>query len=74
MKDKVVPPSQAEAMFDAVKAKGLPVACVYFEQEGHGFRQAASIKRSLDAELYFYAKVFRFEPAERIEPVQIENL
>ena len=74
MKDKVVPPSQAEAMFDAVKAKGLPVACVYFEQEGHGFRQAASIKRALDAELYFYAKVFRFEPAERIEPVQIENL
>ncbi len=52
----------------------MPVACVYFEQEGHGFRQAASIKRALDAELYFYAKVFRFEPAERIEPVQIENL
>ena len=74
MKDKVVPPNQAEAMFDAVKAKGLPVACVYFEQEGHGFRQAANIKRALDAELYFYAKVFGFEPAERIEPVQIENL
>ena len=73
-KDKVVPPSQTEAMFDAVKAKGLPVACIYFEQEGHGFRQASSIKRALDAELYFYAKVFKFELAERIEPVQIENL
>ncbi len=74
LKDKVVPPNQAEAMFDAVKAKGLPVACVYFEQEGHGFRQAASIKRALDAELYFYAKVFGFEPADPIEPVPIENL
>jgi dipeptidyl aminopeptidase/acylaminoacyl peptidase len=74
MKDKVVPPSQAETMFDAVKAKGLPVACVYFEQEGHGFRQAANIKRALDAELYFYSRVFGFETAERIEPVLIENL
>ena len=74
LKDKVVPPNQAEAMFDAVRDKGLPVACVYFEQEGHGFRQAANIKRALDAELYFYGKVFGFEPAERIEPVRIENL
>ncbi|HEX8956452.1 MAG TPA: S9 family peptidase [Burkholderiaceae bacterium] len=74
MKDKVVPPNQAEAMFDAVKVKGLPVACVHFEQEGHGFRQAANIKRALDAELYFYSKVFGFELAERIEPVKIENL
>jgi dipeptidyl aminopeptidase/acylaminoacyl peptidase len=74
MKDKVVPPSQAETMFNAVKAKGLPVACIYFEQEGHGFRQAANIKRALDAELYFYSRVFGFEPATRIEPVLIENL
>ena len=74
MKDKVVPPNQAAAMFDAVKAKGLPVARVVFEQEGHGFRQAANIKRALDAELYFYSQVFGFEPAERIEPLPIENL
>ncbi|HKV39543.1 MAG TPA: S9 family peptidase [Blastocatellia bacterium] len=74
LEDKVVPPNQAEMMFEAVKAKGLPVAYVPFEGEQHGFRRAENIKRSLDAELYFYSKVFGFEPADKIEPVKIENL
>ena len=74
LEDKIVPPNQAEMMFDAVKAKGLPVAYLPFEGEQHGFRQARNIKRSLEAELYFYSRVFGFEPAEPIEPVKIENL
>jgi dipeptidyl aminopeptidase/acylaminoacyl peptidase len=57
-----------------VRAKGLPVAYLPFAGEQHGFRQAANIKRALDAELYFYARVFGFELAEAVEPVQIENL
>ncbi|MEZ4495516.1 MAG: prolyl oligopeptidase family serine peptidase [Thermomicrobiales bacterium] len=39
LEDKVVPPNQAEMMFDAVKAKGIPVAYVPFEGEQHGFRR-----------------------------------
>jgi dipeptidyl aminopeptidase/acylaminoacyl peptidase len=74
LEDKVVPPSQAERMFEAVKAKGLPVAYVPFEGEQHGFRRAENIKRTLDAELYFYSKVFDFELADQVEPVKIENL
>ncbi len=74
MEDKIVPPNQAEMMVDALRAKGLPVAYVPFEGEQHGFRQAANIKRALDGEFYFYARVFGFEPAESIEPVPIENL
>ncbi len=74
LEDKVVPPNQAEKMFEAVKAKGLPVAYVTFEGEQHGFRRAENIKRVLDNELYFYAKVFGFTPAEGEEPVHIENL
>ncbi len=74
LEDKVVPPNQAEMMFEAVRAKGLPVAYVPFEGEQHGFRRAENIKRSLDAELYFYSKVFGFDLAEEVEPVQIENL
>jgi dipeptidyl aminopeptidase/acylaminoacyl peptidase len=74
LEDKVVPPNQAEMMFEAVKAKGLPVAYVAFEGEQHGFRQAKNIKRALEGEFYFFAKVFGFEPAEAIEPVVIENL
>jgi dipeptidyl aminopeptidase/acylaminoacyl peptidase len=74
LEDKIVPPNQAELMFEAVKAKGIPVAYLPFEGEQHGFRQAKNIKRALEAELYFYSKVFRFPLAESIEPVHIENL
>ncbi len=72
--DKAVPPAQAQAMFDAVNAKGLPVAYLLFEGEQHGFRRADTIKRVFEAELYFYGKVFGFAPADTIEPVDIRNL
>jgi dipeptidyl aminopeptidase/acylaminoacyl peptidase len=74
LEDKVVPPNQAEKMVEAVRAKKLPVAYLTFEGEQHGFRKAENIKRVLEAELYFYSKVFGFELAEPVEPVHIENL
>jgi len=74
LEDKIVPPSQAELMVQALRAKGLPYAYVAFEGEQHGFRQKESIKRALEAELYFYSKIFGFEPAEHVEPVHIENI
>jgi len=72
--DQVVPPSQSRSMFEAVRAKGIPVAFLLFAGEQHGFRQAANIKRSLEAELYFYSKIFHFALPESIDPVPIENL
>ena len=72
--DEIVPPNQAEMMVDALRDKGLPVAYLTFEGEQHGFRQAANIRRALEAELYFYSRVFGFELADDIEPVQIDNL
>jgi dipeptidyl aminopeptidase/acylaminoacyl peptidase len=72
--DKIVPPNQTEMMVDALKAKGLPVAYVLFEGEQHGFRKAENIKRALDAELYFYSRVFGFDLADAIDPVNIDNL
>jgi dipeptidyl aminopeptidase/acylaminoacyl peptidase len=74
LEDKVVPPNQAEKMVEAVRAKKLPVAYLTFAGEQHGFRKAENIKRVLEAELYFYSKVFGFELPEPIEPVKIENL
>jgi len=74
LEDKVVPPNQAEKMVEAVRAKKLPVAYLTFEGEQHGFRKAENIKRVLEAELYFYSKVFGFELTETIETVHIENL
>ena len=72
--DKIVPPNQSQLMFEAVRANEIPTAYVLFEGEQHGFRKAESIKRSLEGELYFYSKIFKFDLAEDIEPVQIENL
>jgi len=74
LEDKVVPPNQAETMVEALRKKGLPVAYLAFEGEQHGFRQAKNIKRTLDAEIFFYSQVFGFDLAEPVEPVPIENL
>jgi dipeptidyl aminopeptidase/acylaminoacyl peptidase len=74
LEDPVVPPSQAEALVAALRAKGIPYAYLAFEGEAHGFRQAGNIRRSLEAEFYFYSRVFGFELAEPIEPVEIHNL
>ncbi|MBX3152256.1 S9 family peptidase [Candidatus Obscuribacterales bacterium] len=74
LEDKVVPPSQAEAMVEAIKKKGLPVAYIAYEGEQHGFRKAENIKRTIEAEFYFFAKIFGYKPADETEPVQIENL
>ena len=74
LEDRVVPPNQAEVMVEALRAKGVAVAYVAFEGEQHGFRQAKNIKRSLDGELYFYSKIFGFELADEVEPIEISNL
>ena len=74
LEDKVVPPNQAETMFEVLKDKGLPVAYVPFEGEQHGFRRAENIRCALDGELYFYSRVFGFDLADPVEPVPIENL
>ena len=74
MEDRIVPPDQAERMYQAVREKGLPTAYLSFEGEQHGFRRAENIKRALDTELYFYSRVFGFELADPVEQVQIENL
>jgi dipeptidyl aminopeptidase/acylaminoacyl peptidase len=72
--DKVVPPNQATMMADAVRAKGLPVAHLEFVGEGHGFRSAETIRRTLEAELAFYGRVLGFEPADDLPPLEINNL
>jgi dipeptidyl aminopeptidase/acylaminoacyl peptidase len=64
LEDKIVPPSQAEAMVEALRRKGLPFAYLAFEGEQHGFRKAETVQRTLEAELYFYSRVFGFEAAD----------
>ena len=72
--DKVVPPDQSESMVQALKDNKVPVAYLEFEGEGHGFRQSQNIRRSYEAELYFFGKVMGFEPADKLDAVEITHL
>jgi len=74
LEDKIVPPNQAEDMVRALQTKGLPYAYLAFEGEQHGFRKAETNIRCLEAELYFYGKIFKFDLADKVEAVKIENL
>jgi dipeptidyl aminopeptidase/acylaminoacyl peptidase len=72
--DKVVPPQQSEVMVEALRAAGVAVAYITLEGEGHGFRKADSIVRTLEAELYFYLRIFGIASPEALAPVAIDNL
>ena len=73
LEDKVVPPNQAEMMVQALKDRNMQVAYIAYEGEQHGFRKSSNIKRTLEAELFFYSKIFKFELAEDIKSVDIYN-
>lgn len=73
-KDAVVPPSQSEMMYESLRARNIPTAYLLYETEYHGFCEAKNIKRSLEAQLYFFAKVLGFPLSEDIEPVDIKNM
>lgn len=71
--DKIVPPNQTLVIFEALKEKEIPVGMLIFEGEGHGFRNAPNIKKSLDAELYFYQKILHL-PCKSFENPPVEIL
>nr|WP_281496713.1 S9 family peptidase [Ornithinimicrobium sp. F0845] len=72
--DQVVPRAQAEQLAEVLRTKGLPVALVLFEGEGHGFRALDNQVRALESELSFYAQVLGLDPPEGLDPVPVENL
>ena len=56
LEDPVVPPSQAEAMAEALAAAGRDVVLRFFEGEGHGFRKIETLTAAFTAELEFYQR------------------
>lgn len=74
VEDKVVPPQQSERLHETLAKRGVPTAYLPFEGEGHGFRRAETIRRALEAELYFFSSVLGFRLAEPVEPIEIRNL
>jgi dipeptidyl aminopeptidase/acylaminoacyl peptidase len=61
--DRVVPPSHAEVLVEALRSNGVPHAYVLFDGEGHGFRSATTVVTALQTELAFYGEVLGFRPA-----------
>ena len=71
--DRIVPPNQAEKMFGALRVKGIPVAYLLFEGEGHGFRKVENARRAIEAEYFFFGKVFGFEAHDDLPEVPVKN-
>ena len=74
LEDRVVPPSQAEAVVAALAANGVPHAYIAFEGEAHGFRGEVAIRRTLEARLSFLGAIFGFAPADDLEPLPLPGL
>jgi dipeptidyl aminopeptidase/acylaminoacyl peptidase len=72
--DKVVPPVHAEVIVSALQKGGIPHAYLLYEGEGHGFRKAENIARSLEAELSFYAQILGIELGDPVPRLPIEHL
>jgi dipeptidyl aminopeptidase/acylaminoacyl peptidase len=62
--DPVVPADQAQRFAEALRAHGVDCRYQTFAGEAHGFRQAATLRTALAAELDFYGDVLGFEPAD----------
>lgn len=74
LEDAVVPPAQSQLMYDALSARGIPVAYLAFEKEQHGFRRAETVTAVMVAELEFYGRVLGFSPDLTAEPpIEIAN-
>jgi dipeptidyl aminopeptidase/acylaminoacyl peptidase len=52
--DLVVPPNQAEKMYEALQQRGIPSKLILYPGEQHGFRKAENIRDSLEKELAFF--------------------
>jgi dipeptidyl aminopeptidase/acylaminoacyl peptidase len=72
--DRVVPPSQLDAMVAVFTERGIPHVAMTFEGEGHGFRRAETRRAVYEAELAFLGRVFGFTPADDLPPLEVPGL
>lgn len=57
--DKVVPPSQSEAIYNSITSRGGKVKYTLFTGEGHGFRKAENKIKALESEIQWYEEVLK---------------
>ncbi|HXK53480.1 MAG TPA: prolyl oligopeptidase family serine peptidase, partial [Hyphomicrobiales bacterium] len=73
LEDPAVPPSQARDIAASLKRRGVPVAHLEFPGEGHGFRQAETIRTAFQADLAFFVRVLDLACAEPLPDLTIFN-
>ncbi|WP_328764409.1 MULTISPECIES: prolyl oligopeptidase family serine peptidase [unclassified Streptomyces] len=61
-RDAICPPSQAERLLERLAGSDVEHTYEVFEGEGHGFRGAETVARTLRTELELYGRVFGFTP------------
>ncbi|MFI2640684.1 LpqB family beta-propeller domain-containing protein [Streptomyces sp. NPDC018610] len=69
--DVICPPVQCERLLARLAGRDVPHAYLAFEGEGHGFRQAGTLVRALEAELSLYAQVFGLKPAGALPTLEL---
>lgn len=55
--DEIVPPNQAEMMYEALKEKGINTKYFLFKGEQHGFRKSENIVTALEEQRKFFVEV-----------------
>ncbi|MEG9861229.1 MAG: prolyl oligopeptidase family serine peptidase [Parvularculales bacterium] len=71
--DTIVPPEQSRYMVDTLSSRNIPVACMMFEGEGHGFRGATAIRQALAGHYAFYTRVLGVLGAQHLQSLNIVN-
>jgi dipeptidyl aminopeptidase/acylaminoacyl peptidase len=74
LEDTVVPPSQAQAMAEALEHRGVQHLLVAVPGEGHGFRRPVSIRRGVEVELSFYLAALGLSPDKADRPVATDGV
>jgi dipeptidyl aminopeptidase/acylaminoacyl peptidase len=74
LEDRIVPPAQAEAIVAALAGNGIPYAYHAFAGEGHGFRGAEAVRRTIESRLAFLGAVLGFTPADDLPPLDLPCL
>ena len=72
--DAVVPPSQSRVIVNSLTERGVPVAYLEFEGEGHGFRNPKNVIRALQATHGFFARILKLDVTEKLPLIDIDNL
>jgi dipeptidyl aminopeptidase/acylaminoacyl peptidase len=74
LEDTVVPPSQAQAMAEALERRGVQHVLVAVPGEGHGFRRPDSIRRGIEVELSFYLAALGLSPDKADGPLATDGV